>query len=402
MSRLIRIGRSNQQGFSQRTQTHRLIVLLAMLLCSACDANALSIPVIRSSTSASGVEGSAFSYQIIATNSPFEYKATSLPADLTLNSKTGLVSGTPTVTGTYDVTLSATNRRGTGTAILTITISGSASGSVPVISSAATASGTEGSAFSYQITASNSPTSFGATGLPAGLSINSATGLISGTPTAAGTSAISLSASNSGGTGNATLTLTINSGASTSSVTITPSILSFGNQPVDTTSSALVATLSNSGSAALTISTLGITGTNASNYIETTTCGATLPAGEFCTIAVQFTPAAFGACVASLNISDSASSSPQTVALSGSGTHDVILSWTRSTTYGIVGYNVYRGTTSGGEDATPLNSSPVTGVTFADSTVQAGEGYFYYITAVASGGTQSLPSNEVSATVPSQ
>jgi hypothetical protein len=84
----------------------------------------------------------------------------------------------------------------------------------PVITSPTTASGTVGSAFSYQITASNVPTSYGATGLPAGLSVNSGTGLISGTPTTAATSTVTLSATNGGGTGTATLTLNINPTAS--------------------------------------------------------------------------------------------------------------------------------------------------------------------------------------------
>jgi hypothetical protein len=87
----------------------------------------------------------------------------------------------------------------------TLTISPAA----PVISSATTASGTVGSAFSYQITASNSPTSYGASGLPSGLSINTSSGLISGTPTGAGTSTVTLTAHNSGGTGSTTLTLTV-------------------------------------------------------------------------------------------------------------------------------------------------------------------------------------------------
>ena len=72
------------------------------------------------------------------------------------------------------------------------------------------ASGTVGSAFSYQISATNTPTSYGATGLPSGLTVNTTRGLISGTPAAAGTSTVNLSASNSAGTGNGTLTLTIN------------------------------------------------------------------------------------------------------------------------------------------------------------------------------------------------
>ncbi|MDD5672792.1 MAG: Ig-like domain-containing protein [Chitinivibrionales bacterium] len=80
----------------------------------------------------------------------------------------------------------------------------------PVISSALTASGMVGQAFSYQITAANGPTTFNATGLPAGLSVNTGTGLISGTPTVAGTYSVTISATNSGGTGSATLTVTIN------------------------------------------------------------------------------------------------------------------------------------------------------------------------------------------------
>ena len=82
----------------------------------------------------------------------------------------------------------------------------------PVITSATTASGTVGSAFSYQITATNAPASYGATGLPGGLTVNSGTGLISGTPTTAGTSTVTLSATNSRGTGTASLTLAIAGG----------------------------------------------------------------------------------------------------------------------------------------------------------------------------------------------
>ncbi|MBU6399497.1 MAG: putative Ig domain-containing protein, partial [Verrucomicrobia bacterium] len=79
----------------------------------------------------------------------------------------------------------------------------------PVITSVTTASGVYGSAFSYQITASGSPTNYAATGLPAGLSLNPASGLISGTLTShPGTYTINLSASNAGGTGTSTLTLT--------------------------------------------------------------------------------------------------------------------------------------------------------------------------------------------------
>ena len=174
-------------------------------IASATIAAAPAPPVINSATTASGRVGSAFSYQITATNTPTSYGATGLPAGLSVNTGTGLISGTPTSAATSTVTLSATNSAGTGNATLTLTIAAAS----PVITSATTASGRVGSAFSYQITATNAPTSYGATGLPAGLAVNTGTGLISGTPTSAATSTVTLSATNSAGTGNATLTLTI-------------------------------------------------------------------------------------------------------------------------------------------------------------------------------------------------
>jgi fibronectin type 3 domain-containing protein len=80
----------------------------------------------------------------------------------------------------------------------------------------------------------------------------------------------------------------------------------------------------------------------------------------------------------------------------------VIVTWTDSVTSGVVGYNVYRGTTSGGESSTPLNSSPVPGAPYVDTNVVAGETYYYVVTAISSNGvTQSADSKEASAVVPS-
>ena len=84
-----------------------------------------------------------------------------------------------------------------------LTISTSASGdSAPAITSALSATGTIGAAFNYQITAyANGPTSFNAAGLPAGLTVNTVTGLISGTPTTAGIASVTISAANASGAG---------------------------------------------------------------------------------------------------------------------------------------------------------------------------------------------------------
>jgi RHS repeat-associated protein len=93
-----------------------------------------------------------------------------------------------------------------------------ASPAPPLIISPLTASGSVGTPFSYQIAATEGPTSYSATGLPAGLSVNGATGFISGAPASAGTATVAITATNTSGTGGATLTLTITAAAAASFV----------------------------------------------------------------------------------------------------------------------------------------------------------------------------------------
>jgi hypothetical protein len=89
-------------------------------------------------------------------------------------------------------------------------VSGGAAPSAPVVTSALTATASAGTAFSYTITGSNSPTSYSASPLAVGLSVNTSTGVISGTPTAVGTTNVVIGATNTGGTGTATLVITVN------------------------------------------------------------------------------------------------------------------------------------------------------------------------------------------------
>lgn len=85
-------------------------------------------------------------------------------------------------------------------------------GTQPQITSPLNASGTVGTPFSYTIQATNSPTAFAASGLPGGLSVDTSTGVISGTPATAATTEVTISATNSEGTDSETLRLVVGSG----------------------------------------------------------------------------------------------------------------------------------------------------------------------------------------------
>jgi hypothetical protein len=187
----------------------------------------------------------------------------------------------------------------------------------------------------------------------------------------------------------------------TPELSVAPTNLAFGNQPYDATSTAQTVTLSNPGNATLSITGIAVTGANASDFAQTNTCGSSVAAGANCTIAMMFTPSAAGTRTATLTITDNASGSPQTVALSSTGAHYVALSWTASTTSGVVGYNAYRGTASSGRFS-QLNSSSISATTYTDGNAQAGQTYYYVVTAIASDDvTESADSNVASATVPS-
>jgi fibronectin type 3 domain-containing protein len=80
--------------------------------------------------------------------------------------------------------------------------------------------------------------------------------------------------------------------------------------------------------------------------------------------------------------------------------YSVGLSWTASSSSGVVGYNVYRSTTSGSGYA-KLTASPIAGVAYTDWSTALGETYFYVVTAVNSAGVESAYSTQASAAIPS-
>ncbi len=106
----------------------------------------------------------------------------------------------------------------------------------------------------------------------------------------------------------------------TPSVALLPTDLAFGNQKVGTSSSTQPVTLTNSGTGALTITSIKITGTNLADFSQTNNCGTSLLAGSTCTLNVGFTPHGTGPRSAAVSVTDNAGGSPQKVTLSGTGT----------------------------------------------------------------------------------
>jgi len=111
-----------------------------------------------------------------------------------------------------------------------------------------------------------------------------------------------------------TKTLTVTPAAS-----VSPTSLKFGSVNVGATSGSLNATLTNKGAVAFSVNGISLTGTAASWFAQTSNCGVSLAAGASCTVSVTFTPQAAATKSAKLTIATSATSTPLSVSLSGTG-----------------------------------------------------------------------------------
>jgi hypothetical protein len=100
------------------------------------------------------------------------------------------------------------------------------------------------------------------------------------------------------------------------SLTLAPTSMTFASTIVGSTTAAKTATLTNSGNAAATISSITTTG----DFKQTTTCGTTLASNSSCTISISFAPTISGTRTGTTTVVDSASGSPRTIQLSGTGT----------------------------------------------------------------------------------
>ena len=188
--------------------------------------------------------------------------------------------------------------------------------------------------------------------------------------------------------------------ASSYTISVNPGSLSFGSV-TDGSSAAQGFTVTNTGNASVAIS--GVTATGAGYSIASGAGAVTLSPNQSTSVSVQFAPSTAGAVSGSVNILSNATGSASSVALSGTGVappaqHAVALNWGASNS-SVAGYNVYRSVVSGSSYA-KLNGSVVGGVSYADSSVQSGQTYYYVATSVDASGTESVYSNEVTAIVP--
>jgi hypothetical protein len=164
------------------------------------------------------VKDQAYSYTITSNNGATSYYATGLPNGLDVDSATGVISGAPSVTGTFSVTLRANNPLFVEvTKVVTLTVNAPV-GLPPAITPVGAQTAYRGVPFSLAVSASNDPTGFTLSGAPVGFSI-SALGVVAGTTTEqTGTYTLSIRASGAGGTSDPQLvTLTL------ANPTITPS-----------------------------------------------------------------------------------------------------------------------------------------------------------------------------------
>jgi hypothetical protein len=157
----------------------------------------------------------------------------------------------------------------------------------------------------------------------------------------------------------------------TTSVTLTPNKLSFGSQPIGSTSAPQSTVLKNTGQSILVISNIAISGPNRRDFAQTNNCGTSVAIGASCTFSVTFTPTTSGNRSARLNITDNAGGSPQNVNFTGTGVGP--MATLSPTSLSFPNQNV--GTTSGakiiqlkntGNMTLIISSIAITGANFTD------------------------------------
>ena len=217
------------------------------------------------------------------------------------------------------------------------------------------------------------------------------------TPTASGNVTGTLSLAADGAVPSLSVSLS-GTGTSPGQLTVAPGAFVFGNVYVGAKQNQ-TGTLTASG-AGVTVASAG--SSNPEFTLSGLSFPATIAAGQSATFTVTFAPQASGTSSGNISFASNATNAPSAASITGSGTpapqHSVSLSWNASTST-VVGYNVYRGSQTGGPYVS-LNSTPEVSTSYTDNSVTAGQTYYYVVTAVDGGGTESVYSNQAPALIP--
>jgi hypothetical protein len=349
------------------------------------------------------VSGSGFSVSGLT----FPY---TLPAG---GSATLSVTFTPSTTGTDNATLSISSNASNSPVAVSLTGTTPTAGYLSAPASLSLGSVAVGSSRTQALALSNSGgsslTISGATVSGTGFSVSGLTfpyTLAAGgsaslsvifTPSTTGTDSATLSLSSNASDPTVGVSLTGSGTTSSGTLGVTPGSMSFGSVTIGTTQTQSGSLTASGGS--VTVSS------SSSNNSAFTLGGFTLPvtlaAGQNLPFTVTFAPTSTATASANISFFTSNSSSASETA-SGSGAtiqHAVDLSWSASTSTSVSGYNVYRGTVSGGP-YTRITSALDFSLNYSDSTVQSGKTYYYVTTAVDSSGAESSYSSQVQAVIP--
>lgn len=192
----------------------------------------------------------------------------------------------------------------------------------------------------------------------------------------------------------------IYNGGNQGTLSASPASLNFGSVYLNHFLSKPV-TVTNTGSSPVTVSSVTILGSEFS--LSPVYTPFILQPGGYKQLTVTFAPTVAGLGTGTVSVRSNATNPNLVIPLSGTGisggSHSVNLSWNASISP-VIGYNVYRSTSSGGP-YTKLNSSLISVTAYTDQTVQSGTTYYYVATAVNSGGRESIHSNQAVAVIPS-
>jgi len=221
----------------------------------------------------------------------------------------------------------------------------------------------------------------------------------------AGPNAVISGAFFGGSGGNTGSTGTSSSGGTTvpaaaGTLSVNPASFNFGSVNIGSGVSQPIS-VTNSGTANVTISNVSVSGPG---FDASGASGTVLSPGQSTTLNVTFTPATTASVTGSVTIPSNAANSPASISLSGTGvqppapSYSVVLTWVPGASSGVAGYNVYRSTAGG--PFVQLTTALITGTTYTDTTVQAGQSYSYTVTSVDSNNVQSVDSNIAFAAIP--